>query len=93
MVQDKNSLARLSQGGCYPDGREDCAHTLLLSFNPGSQTQSHRDTQKQAHTFISVTNPEIDVSRNTETQLAPLFDREQCGEGVKIKRGHVGACL
>lgn len=71
VVQDKNSLARLSQGGCYPDDTEAWAHCLLLSFNPDSQTQSGRNTQRakthtHTHTFIRVTNPEIDGSRNTD---------------------------
>lgn len=73
-VQDKNSLARLSQCGCDPD---DCARRLHRSFNPDSQTHSCRNTQRTAtetHThFMSVTNPEIDGSRNTDTELAPLF--------------------
>ena len=97
VVQDKNSLARLSQGACYPDDTEAWAHCLHLSFNPDSQTQSGRNTQHadthththSAHHFIRVTNPEIDGSRNTDTELDSLFDGEQSGwcENKKRKYG------
>lgn len=82
VVQDKNSLARLSQGGCYPDGRGLSSQSSSLFLIP---TVKHRHSA--AHTFIiSVTNPELDGRRNTEPELAPQFDREQCGDGGKMKR-------
>lgn len=81
VVQDKNSLARLSQGGCYRDDREDCARCLLLSFNPDSRHRAVTHDAQASGTHFHQCHKDA------------LRRREQLGDGVKIKRGNICACF
>lgn len=94
MVQDKNSLACLSQGGCYPDDREDGAHCLLLSrlilAVKHNQEETHNtDTEQSAHTLSSVS--QILRQMGGETLRHSLISTNL--EMEEKIRGNMTACL